>query len=318
MGSGGFDFHEARSAQQRIARTPQHERVKLAEPDAIKSFTDSQKVRRSLVTEEHPNPRPIAIGIDVTGSMRPAHEEFITGSTTHMLEVLHELGAQGDFYPQVFFAALADRDDRHGSMQLGHFESDNRMYHQLASFERGGGGGSAQMHEAGYLDYLFFLAFKTDPESVAKLGKKGHAFLIGDELPTKRITVREARDMYGVDIERDMGFDVILARVLERYHVTYLHTQTMAYGSQGDAEALETWRRLMPEGRVHTLDQTATGAAYVIATQVGIDEELMTRESALKHLVEVGTEAKYLAAVARAFDLNVNDFVGGGDGFERT
>lgn len=298
MGGGNLDREELKQAEAIAAANPQP-RVVHREPTREHPLLNLQKVRYSLITEQHPNPRAIFLGLDVTGSTTQAHKEMTTGGTTHFLDVLLSLGAQGGFNPQVLFSGIADRTDSAGPLQLGHFESDNRMYEQLSQITIGGGGGSAPHHEAGYLWALFFLGFKTEPECFTKQGKKGHAIIVGDEFPNKTFTVAEGR-MFGVELSRDLTFAEIVEKVRERYHLTFISLQTDT-GKRG--KTTEHWQELLGAENVIETDGSGTGLAHTMAVQIGIREGLMTAEDALEHLVAIGVDKPTILGVAKSFNI---------------
>ena len=81
-------------------------------------------VRQSRDSEEHPDSNAIMIGLDVTGSMgavvRAIHRDL-----PHLHELL--LGYKYIPHPQVLFAAAGDATCDRVPLQVGQFESDNRM-----------------------------------------------------------------------------------------------------------------------------------------------------------------------------------------------
>lgn len=298
MGYGQINSTTLRQAEARAARSPQPRRS--AEPTKNHPLLDLSKVRKSMVTEQHPDPRAIALGLDVTGSTQQAHREMITGGTTHFLDVLLSLGAQGGFTPQVMFAGLTDIYDPCGALQVGHFESDNRMYDQLRQITVDGGSGPYQHHEAGYLYFLFFLAFKTEPECFTRLGKKAHAILVGDEFPHESISVEEAKK-FGVSIQRELSFAEVLAKVRVMYHVTFisLQTSTGIYG-----RTTQHWHQLLGVANVIETDGNGTGLAQDMTILIGMREGLMTAQRAVEHLVDIGVDKPTVLAVAKTFGVD--------------
>ena len=315
MGSGSYD-PSAFSSYSHTASSQSSNQRRAEAREAVKLHGDWKKTRYSLVTDEHPRPLPIFVGLDVTGSMQSAHNGLIRGSTVHMLEHLVLLGERGKFTPQVLFAGLADRDDPEGSLQLGAFESDIRMYQQLGAVHLGGGGGSEHMHEAGYLDALAFIALKTEIECFTKQGRKGHVFLVGDEYPNAYIPSGELQGMFGVE-HQGLSFSEAVAAVRERYHLTTVFAHTASYGMLEAKNVLSCWKKLIGADRVLEIPGSADGLAHVIATQVGVDEGLFTPAESLRHFLDTGTPTETASVIARAFGLDINEFVPKAAGFER-
>lgn len=299
---GELDKEALKQAEAAAATNPQPRGV-VREPSKEHPLLNLSKMRYSLITEQHPNPRAIFLGLDVTGSTTQAHKEMTTGGTTHFLDVLLSLGAQGGFNPQVLFSGIADRTDSAGPLQVGHFEVDMRMYEQLSQITIGGGGGSAPHHEAGYLWALFFLAYKTEPECFTKQGIKGHAIIVGDEFPNKTFTVAEGR-VFGVELSRDLTFAEIVEKVRERYHLTFVSLQTDT-GKRGETTA--HWQGLLGAENVIETDGSGTGLAHTMAVQIGIREDLMTAQTALEHLVDIGVDKPTILGVANSFKVDTTN-----------
>lgn len=299
---GELDKEALKQAEAAAAANPPPRAV-YREPTKEHPLLNRKKVRYSLVTEQCPNPRAIALGFDITGSTEQGHREMTKGGTTHLLDVLLSLGAQGDFTPQILFAGLADVNDSLGALQVGHFESDNRMYEQLSQITVGGGAGPFPHHEGGYLYFLFFLAFKTEPECFTKLGIKGHAIVIGDEFPHESISVFEARQ-FGVEIPKDLTFAEVVAMVREKYHLTFVSLLTYT-GKRG--KTTEHWQDLLGAENVLETDGSGTGLAHSLGVQIGIREGLMTAETATEHLVDIGVDKSIVLAVAKTFVVDTTD-----------
>src|SRR5438874_5662822 len=96
------------------------------------------RLRESRDSDEHPNSNAIIISLDVTGSMgkvvRGIHAD---------LPRLHELLLGQNYipHPQILFAAVGDATCDRVPVQVGQFESDNRMDQNLENMILEGGGG---------------------------------------------------------------------------------------------------------------------------------------------------------------------------------
>ena len=103
-------------------------------------------VRESRDSAEHPDSNPILISLDVTGSMgavvRGIHRDL-----PHLHELL--LGHKYIPHPQILFAAVGDATCDRVPLQVGQFESDNRMDQNLENMilEGGGGGQKTESYE---------------------------------------------------------------------------------------------------------------------------------------------------------------------------
>ena len=95
--------------------------------------------RESRDSAEHPNSLAIAVLFDVTGSMG-AVPRTLQKKLPKLLGLLQDGGYVRD--PQLMFGGIGDATCDRAPLQVGQFESDNRMesYLQRILLEGGGGG----------------------------------------------------------------------------------------------------------------------------------------------------------------------------------
>ena len=132
------------------------------------------QVREARDSEEHPNSTPIAIGVDVTGSMGYLSSEIIKNSLNELMKKLYSTKLVED--PQLMFAAIGDTTDE-APLQVTQCESDIRIAEQLMELWIEGAGGDSPED---YQLLWYFLAKHTDIDCFNKRGKKGFCFTIGD------------------------------------------------------------------------------------------------------------------------------------------
>ena len=133
-------------------------------------------MRESRDNDEHPNSTPIAIGLDVTGSMGYLPTEIIKNGLDNLMKILYASNVIPD--PQLMFAACGDYKDD-APLQVTQYESDIRIAEQLLGLwlEGGGCGNGGEDYQL----FWYFLGTHTDTDSMKKRNKKGFAFTIGDE-----------------------------------------------------------------------------------------------------------------------------------------
>src|SRR5580658_4603845 len=133
-------------------------------------------IRESRDSDEHPESNSIIISLDVTGSMG----KVVRGIHANLPQ-LHELllGHHCIADPQIMFAAVGDATCDKVPLQVGQFESDNRMDRNLENMilEGGGGGQSTESYEL----TMYVAARHTAIDCWEKRGRKGYLFMIGDE-----------------------------------------------------------------------------------------------------------------------------------------
>ncbi|BDT98866.1 MULTISPECIES: hypothetical protein [Nocardia] len=240
-------------------------------------------VRECRDSAEHGNSLPVAVLFDVTGSMGrvPRIMQDKLG-TLHGL--LRRKGYADD--PQILFGAIGDADTDRVPLQIGQFESDNRMDEQLrAVFLEGGGGG--QKSES-YELAAYFLATHIATDAWEKRRKKGYLFLIGDELNKPRLASRHIRAIIGDSVRQDIAVESIYRELAERWHVHYILPDQSSYFH--DPEIAEHWRGLLGQNFLRLDDPAAV--CELIALTIGLAEGRVDLAGGLADLRDVGSEAE--------------------------
>lgn len=227
------------------------------------------KFRESRDNAEHPNASAILISLDVTGSMgavvRGIHAD---------LPRLHELllGQHSVSDPQILFAAVGDATCDKVPLQVGQFESDNRMDQNLEHLilEGGGGGQKTESYEL----MLYVAARHTALDCWEKRKHKGYLFIIGDEMAYPAVSRQQVMKLVGSDIGSDVPLDRIVAEAKQRYHVYFILPGGASYG--GDAQVLGFWREHLGKDAVVIL-QSPEDTSDCIAQLIG------AKEAALVH-----------------------------------
>ena len=141
-----------------------------------------QVMREVCVTSEHPDPTPIQIWLDVTGSNISA-ATVVHGKLPKLQAYLKDGNFCAD--PQINIGAIGDATSDQYPLQWGQFESDNRLDDQIAAviLEGAGGGQKCETYELG----AYMSARHTYLEPYELFGKKGFVFFFGDEMPYQTI-----------------------------------------------------------------------------------------------------------------------------------
>jgi hypothetical protein len=251
--------------------------------------------RESRDNDEHPQSTPIAVLFDVTGSMGGVPRMLQT-KLPQLLGLLTRKGYAAD--PHILFGAVGDATCDRVPLQVGQFESDNRMDDDLARIvlEGGGGGQKRESYELA----MYFMARHTATDSVAKRGRRGYLFLIGDEMPYPRVNPKEVRQFIGDDLREPITTESLIAELRRTFDIYYLMPTAAGWG--GDAEILTRWRELLGQN-VLVLDDL-DAVCETIAVTVGLGEDTIDLDEGLADLVEVGsahggTVGKALAPLQR-------------------
>ncbi len=287
---------------------------KLVDPKQVAGPTSPFKgtvMREVVITDEHPNPTPIAVILDVTASnMDAAIAAHAKLPELHGL--LQRKGYAED--PQILFGAIGDAFTDNFPLQMGQFESDNAMDDQLAAIvlEGGGGGQRRETYELA----AYFLARHTTLEPFDRDGKKGYAIFIGDEMPYP--TIKNNYGSYGSGhtlesltgdvIGEDLSTAEIFEELQERYEVFFLF---QAQGNYRKEQILPAWRELLGERALVLEDPSAV--CEFIAGLLGMNEAGLTADEVVEDLKQIGADSGATEAAGKALAT-----VGGGSAVAKT
>lgn len=266
-------------------------------------------MREVAISDEHPRPTPIAIMLDVTGSNYTA-AQAVHAKLPKLFGLLQRKGYVED--PQVLIGAVGDANSDEVPLQVGQFESDNRIDAMLeAMYLEGNGGGQA--HET-YELAAYFLARHTYLEPWHKQGRKGYAIFIGDELPYDAVK-RKYGGMYGRRdhtlesltgdaLEADVSTEQVFKELQEQYEVFFLFQEQ---GSYTASQVLPAWRKLIGENALSLQDPNTV--CEFIAGLLAMRESGLDLDEVQSDMAEVGIDARAIEAVGKTLAL-----VGGAGG----
>ncbi|MGN9843845.1 hypothetical protein ACTMTI_37540 [Nonomuraea sp. H19] len=238
--------------------------------------------RESRDSAEHPDSLAIAVLFDVTGSMGRVPRVLQTRLPDLLGLLLRKRYATD---PQIMFGAIGDATCDRAPLQVGQFESDNRMDDQLGLIllEGGGGGQKRESYELA----MYFMARHTSIDCHEKRGKRGYLFIIGDEMPYPRLSGRAARDVIGDRIPERLGVEAIVTELTRKYDTYFIVPKGASHA--GDQEVLTVWRRLLGQNVLELDDLDAVCEA--IALTVGLGEDAIDLDEGLDDLAELGSAA---------------------------
>lgn len=258
--------------------------------DKIKPHPDMDpmgvKYRESRDSDEHPNSVAIAVLFDVTGSMAQIPEE-LQKRLPALLELLQYKHYVDD--AQILFGCFGDATCDPAPLQVGQFESDNRMDQNLENMvlTKGGGGQNTESYELA----LYFMARHTAIDCFEKRGKKGYLFVIGDETAYPAVKPNEVRAHIGDDLSEPIYTPALIKEVQEKYELFFI----VPGGHNNNANY---WKDLLGQNCLMVPDLSTV--AETIALQIGISEDTIKLDEGLKHLEEHGVDASTIASVSTA------------------
>ncbi len=249
-------------------------------------------MRESRDSAEHPDSNAIIISLDVTGSMgavvRGIHDDL-----PHLHELI--LGHKYIPDPQIMFAAVGDATCDKVPLQVGQFESDNRMDQNLENMilEGGGGGQKTESYEL-----MFYVAARhTAIDCWKKRQRKGYLFMIGDEMAYPSVKRGEVYGLIANELQADIPLEQIVAEVQQRYHIYYLIPGGASYGS--DQQILGYWNRVLGPGRVIKLE-SPEDTSECIGLTIGMNEGAITMSDGVAQMQRRGIVGRTVDRVSKA------------------
>lgn len=249
------------------------------------------KVRESRDSDAHPTAKPIAVFLDVTGSM---------GTVVHAIHAklpeLYGVLMRGAYveHPAILFGAVGDAYSDRVPLQVGQFESGNEADEAVEKIviERGGGAGESESYELA----AYFMARHTVTDEWEKRGGKGYLFIVGDEQNYPKVSRRQVEEVIGDTLQADIPTADIYAELQEKWEVFYIQPAQASWG--GDARPLDHWKGLLGQNVLPLDDPTAV--CETIALQIGLCEGTIDLDDGIEDLKAAGADAKAIAAASKA------------------
>lgn len=297
MGSGSFDtsVYDAARKYRKATGTADFgydDDYRKGKVHTVHADLDPKGVtfRESRDSDEHPNSLPIVVMFDVTGSMGgvPA---LLQAKFTQLFGLILRKGYTED--PHIMFGAVGDATCDSFPLQVGQFESDNRMDEQLRNIilEGGGGGQKTESYELA----SYFVARHTVTDAWEKRGKRGYFFMTGDEMYYPSVKRREVMEVLGENIEADISTAALFDELKQKWDV-YVIQPGAGSSYIGDPVLEKAWRDLLGQNYIKVSDPDAV--AETIALTIGLGEGAIDLDAGLADLLDVGSSAG--AAVGKA------------------
>ena len=200
------------------------------------------KARECRDTTAMPQITPIVFAMDVTRS-RGDDAKVVYAQLLPFLGALHLSGAVTD--PQLLFAAFGDAKSDRAPLQIGQFESDERMDQDLERIwiEEGGGGTGEESAEL----VAYAIARHTSVDAIDVRGAKGFCFFTSDEAPYPTVSKDEVARLIGDELDEDISTPEIFAELQARYQPFLLYPGKSLTERQSDIDA-EIRQRLLKAG----------------------------------------------------------------------
>lgn len=289
MGSGQWDtsvYDAARKYRQQTGQSAfQYSADISAGRTAAKAHADLDPkgiaMRESRDSDEHPNSLAISVWFDETGSM--GHVPTVLQEKLKGLFGLLLRKAYCED-PQVMMAAVGDtHTDLYAPLQMGQFESDNRIDTTLGNIYLEGNGGGQGME--GYEEIPYLMARHTSIDCFEKRGRRGYLFIIGDEKCYPFVEPSVVKKWIGDDLAERISTKAMFDEAAEKYHIYRIEPAGSSY--HGDTTITRHWKDLLGDEHVIQLEDL-DATAETIALTIGMMEGAIDLQQGLLDLDDVG------------------------------
>ena len=238
MGGGHYDWdaaEENRSTQREVFTYQGYAGTDTATEGSRACHVDLNvkgHKRECRDNPQHPLSTPIVVAMDVTRS-RGDDAKLVYHKLPSFIGQIVLKGYVPD--PEISFAAIGDASAGDlAPIQVGQFESDNRLDEALSKIwlEEGGGGTGQESYEL--MAYYFAKHSILDSNS---RGKKGYFFFVGDEGFYPRVSKQQIKDWIGDDLPEDVSSAQAFTQLQDKYHVFFIYPQKSWQDRKGDIDA---------------------------------------------------------------------------------
>lgn len=214
-------------------------------------------VRECIASVANPNPTPVAIGLDVTGSMGHLAEVIAKKGLGTIMQEIYDRKPVSD--PQIMLMAIGDANCDRAPLQATQFEGSMVLAEQLERLYLEGGGGGNDGES--YLMAWYFVHRKTTCSAIVDDGRKGYLFTIGDEPPLMNLKKEHIKQFLNIDAEADITAPEILALLTPHWNVFHLIVNPGGYDAS-------RWKKMMGERVLMVSDHTKLAEIIVSTIQV--------------------------------------------------
>ncbi|HEY6056190.1 MAG TPA: hypothetical protein VIU86_19830 [Gaiellaceae bacterium] len=263
MGSGSFDANSYRSYTSSVANKTRDE---IYTGRSINHDLDPKNVslRESRDSADNPRSTPIIIALDVTGSMGLIAENIARGGLGALFQGILDRKPVTD--PHLMFMGIGDAACDRAPLQVSQFEADNRIVDQLTKLwlEAGGGWNNHESYDLAW----YFAARHTAHDSMAKRGKRGYLFTVGDEETPEGLSTAELQKYLGGAQRESVTSAASLAEAQRLYDVFHIVIEEGDYARRAPDRVRSTWRAMLGQRVIHLADHKLLAETVVSAIQV--------------------------------------------------
>jgi hypothetical protein len=196
--------------------------------------------------------------------------------------------------PQIMFAAFSNGRCDRVPLQVGQFESDNRLDENLENMVMGGPlAGGCDPQESSEL-MLYLAARHTSIDCWEKRQRKGYMFIITDEPAYTRVKQEEVNRIISPKLRDDIALEAMVKEAAERFHLFIVVPASS--GGKCDPAVLEFYKSYVgPENVLELLHPDDISETMTLA--IGLTERAITLDDGLRHLQADGAGPQTIDAL---------------------
>ena len=220
--------------------------------------------RESRDSTLNPLSTPIAVALDVTGSMGIIAEKMAKQGLGTLVEQVLERRPVTD--PHLLFMGIGDAWSDIAPFQATQFEADIRIAEQLERIWLEGHGGGNH-HESYHLAW-WFAAHRTSTDAWEKRSEKGWLFTIGDEECPPALLPHHAKAVFGDTIPDEIKADELVGIARERWNVRHIVVEQGNYAKWNLDAVMRSWTPVLGQDLVLLSDYNHISEVIVSVIQV--------------------------------------------------
>lgn len=269
--------------------------------DTLDPLKFKNGIRECRDSDAHPVTTPVAIGLDVTGSMKSV-PSIIQKQLPKLMGMLDRRGyVEG---PSICMAGIGDVEYDKVPMQIGQFESGIEIENDITNIYLEGGGGGNRFES--YEVFLYFLAKCVRADHFEKRGKKGYAFIICDESLSPKISVTQLKKVFGDNCpgldsqsKDDINTKEIVEEVLRNWNLYVIVPDMTSHYNSSDMKKF--WKECI--GQNVLLLDNPEGITEFIASTIGICEGNVEVSDVVKDLKDMNTDTAVVNSVSKGLSV---------------
>jgi hypothetical protein len=227
------------------------------------------RARESRDSEAHPHSLAAIFALDVSGSMGEIPARLAKQTLPDFMRAMLEAGITD---PQILFMGIGNAESDKAPLQVGQFESSEKLMDQWLTwlYLEGGGGGGNESYELA----MYFAARHAEMDCFQKRHRRGYLFITGDEPPNPAVSRTQVKRIIGDDLKDDIPIAAIIEETQRAFEPFFLIPDPGRGQNVGRA-----WRDLLGD-RVVVME-SPDDTSYCAAGLVSLLEEAVPSLDAL-------------------------------------